>query len=135
MNKGFWNVPIEEGCRHLTAFITPFGLYEFNIIPFGIKNSPAEFQRAMDQAFAPILGENAFCYVDDIVFCGNTYEELFKSLDQFLLLCRSSAFYLRLDKSEWFKDKVNYLGHVVGKHGINVQQKKISTILDSPLPT
>ncbi|EZG42639.1 putative polymerase polyprotein, partial [Gregarina niphandrodes] len=58
-NSGFWNVPIEEGSKPLTAFITPTGLFEFNVIPFGIKNSPAEFQRAMDACFEPLLGDDA----------------------------------------------------------------------------
>ena len=133
MNAGFWNVPIEEGCKHLTAFITPIGLYEFNVIPFGIRNSPAEFQRAMDMAFAPVLGDNVYCYIDDIVLCADDLNELFVTLRKVLNLCRSSGFYLRLDKSEWVKKEVDYLGHVVGKNGIKVQKKK-ETLLGAPRP-
>ncbi|EZG42850.1 Gag-pol polyprotein, partial [Gregarina niphandrodes] len=84
MNSGFWNVPIEEGSKALTAFITPIGLFEFNVIPFGIKNSPAEFQRAMDSCFAPLLGDNAFCYIDDIVICGKDFEGVIQRVKLFL---------------------------------------------------
>lgn len=70
MNSGFWNVPIEEGSKHLTAFLTSKGLYEFNVILFGIKNSPAEFQRAVDFPFAAIL-DTCVAYIDDLIICGN----------------------------------------------------------------
>ncbi|EZG43405.1 RNA-directed DNA polymerase [Gregarina niphandrodes] len=63
----FWNVPIAEESKDLTAFVTAFGLFEFNVIPFGIKNSPAEFQRAMDASFEEVLDSSTLCYIDDIV--------------------------------------------------------------------
>lgn len=135
MNSGFWNVPIEEGCRHLTAFVTPFGTFEFNVVPFGIKNSPSEFQRAMDMAFAPILGDQAFVYIDDIVLCGDTFEEVYALVKRILELCRDSGFYLRLDKSEWFKTEVKYLGHNVGTDGISVQNKKVDSVQEAEKPT
>ncbi|EZG43476.1 RNA-directed DNA polymerase [Gregarina niphandrodes] len=135
MNSGFWNVPVEEGCKALAAFITPTGLFEFNIIPLGIKNSPAEFQRAMDSCFAPLLGENAFCYIDDIVICGQDFDSVLRRVELFLEQCRKTGFYLRLDKSEWFKDEVKYLGHVVGRTGIKVQEKKSRAIVNAPAST
>ena len=135
MNAGFWNVPIEEGCKHLTAFVTPFGTFEFNVIPFGIKNSPPEFQRAMDLTFAPLLGDNAFVYIDDIVICGDEFEDVMVRIRSLLELCRKGGFYLRLDKSEWLKDEVRYLGHVVGRNGIKVQEKKVKNITSAIRPT
>ncbi|EZG58109.1 RNA-directed DNA polymerase, partial [Gregarina niphandrodes] len=62
MNSGFWNVAIAEESKHLTAFITPFGLFEFNVIPFGIKNSPAEFQHAMDMVFEKVLDDRTLLH-------------------------------------------------------------------------
>ena len=106
MNAGFWNAPIEEGSKHLTASITPIGLYELNVIPIGIRNSPAQFQRAMDMACAPLLGDNIYCYIDDVVLCADDLNELFVTLRQVLNLCRSSGFYLRLDKNKWVKEKL-----------------------------
>ncbi|EZG43052.1 RNA-directed DNA polymerase [Gregarina niphandrodes] len=135
MNSGFWNVPIEKGCKHLTAFITPIGLFEFNVVPFGIKNSPAGFQRAMDTCFAPMLSDDVFCYIDDVTICGNDPREILEQLRTFLGLCRGTGFYLRLDKSEWFKPEVAYLGHWVGSDGIRVQAKKVGWMpFGSPRP-
>ncbi|EZG56544.1 putative enzymatic polyprotein, partial [Gregarina niphandrodes] len=134
MNSGFWNVPIEEGSKPLTAFITPIGLFEFNVIPFGVKNSPAEFQRAMDACFEPLLGDDAFCYIDGIVICGDDFESVLAKVELFLKQCRKTGFYLRLDKSEWFKHQVKYLGRVVGTDGIKVQEKKTQTIVPARRP-
>src|SRR5699024_8262842 len=81
LNWGFWNVPLTEECRKYTAFITPFGLFEYNVIPFGIRNSPGEFQRAMDLALAEHLAkDNVLCYIDDIILYGDELESHFKLL-------------------------------------------------------
>ncbi|EZG43184.1 RNA-directed DNA polymerase [Gregarina niphandrodes] len=90
MNSGFWHVPVGEGCKALTAFISPTGLFAFNVVPFGIKNSPAEFQRAIDSCFAPLLGENAFCYIDDIVICGQDFDSVLRRVKLFLEQCRKT---------------------------------------------
>ncbi|EZG49000.1 putative retrovirus polyprotein [Gregarina niphandrodes] len=131
MNSGFWNVPIKEGCKALTAFITPIGLFE----SIRHKNSPAEFQRSIDSCFAPLLGENAFCYIDDIVICGQDFDSAPQRVKLLLEQCRKTGFYLRLDKSEWFKDEVKYLGHVVGQTGIKVQEKNPRAIVNAQPPT
>ncbi|EZG43249.1 RNA-directed DNA polymerase [Gregarina niphandrodes] len=88
MNSGFWNVPIAEESKHLTAFITPFGLFEFNVTPFGLKNSPAEFQRAMDMVFEEVLDDRTLCYIDDIIIATDTVPEMMQRLEKVLRLCR-----------------------------------------------
>lgn len=82
----------------------------------------------MDTAFRDVLGTNVFCYIDDIVICGGTEQEILNTTKRVLELCRSSGFYLRLDKSEWLKEEVKYLGHVVGRHGIKIQENKTRAI-------
>lgn len=68
MYWGFWNVPLHEDSKKFTAFVTPSGMFEFNVVPFGIKNSPGEFQRAMDSTFKKQLGKNCLCYIDHLRF-------------------------------------------------------------------
>ncbi|EZG42951.1 pol protein, partial [Gregarina niphandrodes] len=89
----------------LPAFITPTGLFEFNVIPFGIKNSPAEFQRAMESSFAPLLGENAFAHIDNIVICGQDFHSVLQRVKLSPEQCRKPGFYLRMDGGGWFKDE------------------------------
>ncbi|EZG58531.1 RNA-directed DNA polymerase, partial [Gregarina niphandrodes] len=106
MNSGFWNVPIAEESKRLTAFITPFGLFEFIVIPFGIKNSPAEFQRAMDICLRRCW-TTALCVTLMISsWKTDTVPEMMQRLEKVLRLRGERGFYLRLDKSEWLKTEV-----------------------------
>ncbi|EZG71323.1 putative Gag-pol polyprotein, partial [Gregarina niphandrodes] len=77
-----------------------------NVIPFGIKNSPAEFQRAMDMVFEEVLDDRTLCYTDDIIIATNTVPEMMQRLEKVLRLCRERGFYLRLDKSECLKPEL-----------------------------
>ena len=127
-NWGFWNVPLEEECKPFTAFVTHRGTFEFNVIPFGIKNSPGEFQRAMDQAFTGMIGDHMNCYIDDIVIWGNTFDEVLVLLEKVLQRCCESGLFLKLSKSELFRSEVKLLGHVVGLKGIKPQESKVEAL-------
>ena len=65
-NWGFWNVPLEEESKAYTAIVTHKGSFEFQVVPFGIKNSPGEYQRAMDLIFGDLYCKGVLCYIDDI---------------------------------------------------------------------
>eukprot|EP01071_Lankesteria_metandrocarpae_P013289 Lankesteria_metandrocarpae@DN6986_c0_g1_i1.p1 len=64
---GFWNIPLSPQNKKVTALLTHRGSFEFNVLPFGIKNSPTEFQRAMDAMFGDLCHKGVLCYIDDIV--------------------------------------------------------------------
>ena len=72
--KGYWQIPIAAASREITAFITPFGLYEFNVMPFGLHNAPATFQRLMNHV---LHGWEKFAgvYLDDVVVFSQSWEE------------------------------------------------------------
>ncbi|CAM5078201.1 unnamed protein product [Eretmochelys imbricata] len=65
LTKGYWQVPLDESAKERSAFITHLGLYEFNVLPFGLRNAPATFQRLVDGLLAG-LGEYAVAYLDDV---------------------------------------------------------------------
>lgn len=73
--EGFHQIPSEPGSRKYTAFLTPIGLYQYKRVPFGFVNSPAIFQRAMNQVFGPALYKRCAVYVDDIIVFGRTEAE------------------------------------------------------------
>lgn len=134
MFAGFWNVPLEEGSKKYTAFITPFGTYEFNVIPFGIKNSPTTFQRAVDRCLEGLLGEHVLVYIDDIVIFADDFDILIEYLKKVLDAMRRHGFFIRLDKSSFVDEEVPLLGHMVGRHGIRPAEKKLKAIENAAVP-
>ena len=75
MSAGFHQIPLNETSKKYTAFSTSQDHYESNRMPFGLKNSPATFQRMMDNAFRDLIGRECFVYIEDIAIIGKTLEE------------------------------------------------------------
>lgn len=81
-------MPLEEESKQYTAVITHKGTFEYNVFPFGIKNSPREFQRAMDIVLGDLYNKGVLCYIDDIVIFANTTDCVLQLLSQVLVLRR-----------------------------------------------
>ena len=75
LSKGFWQIRLREEDKKFTAFVTPFGLYEYNVLPFGWKNSPPWFQKIMTSILDPYLGKFCTVYVDDILIISRNKED------------------------------------------------------------
>ena len=71
--KGFWQVPLTDRAKEISAFITPSGLYQYKVMPFGMKNSPATFQRLINSIVPDIDGCEA--YINDVIIYSETWEE------------------------------------------------------------
>lgn len=133
-NWGFWNVPLEEESKPYTALITHKGTFEFNVLPFGIKNSPGEFQRAMDIVFSDLYNKGVLCYIDDIVICANASGEAVKLLENVLSRCVKEGLYLKVAKCEWMKSEVKLLGHVISSKGILPNPEKVRAVREAVAP-
>ena len=79
MKSGFWKKKIRESDRYKTAFTTPFGHYESNVMPFGLKNAPSEFQNIMNEIFNP-FSNHAFVYIDDVLIFSKSLDQHWKHL-------------------------------------------------------
>ncbi|XP_033213766.1 uncharacterized protein LOC117170832 [Belonocnema kinseyi] len=114
---GFHQIPMKEESKKYTAFSTQLGHFEYNRMPFGLKNAPATFQRMMDRAFHGLIGGHCFVYIDDIVIFGNTIQEHYNNLG--LVLQRITDLGLKLEstKCEYLKPELEYLGHIITKNG------------------
>eukprot|EP01071_Lankesteria_metandrocarpae_P012034 Lankesteria_metandrocarpae@DN5486_c0_g2_i3.p1 len=132
---GFWNVPLAERSREVTAVLTPFGSYEFTVLPFGIKNSPSEFQRAMDLILGDLYYRGVLCYIDDIVIYSSSWEQHLQLLDEVLKRCVEAGLFLKVSKSHIAKEKVPLLGFVVGSDGIQMCDKKVEAVRKARAPT
>ena len=112
-NSGFWQVPLAATSRHLTTFITPFGRYCFNKLPFGITSAPEYFQKKMSAVVDGLQG--VLCLIDDILIFGKNKEQHDQSLFAALKKLQEAGVTLNAEKCEFWCDQVTFLGHVISK--------------------
>ena len=133
-NSGLWQVPLTEESRHLTTFITPFGRYQFNKLPFGISSAPELFQRRMNKILNGLELEGVVCLIDVLVFGRNQEEYDVRLLAAFQRLEEANVM-LNQAKCEFNKSSVKFLGHGhVVKNGIAPDPDKTSAIRKMPTP-
>jgi hypothetical protein len=129
--SGFHQIPMHESDAQKTAFSTPHGHYQFNIMPFGLKNIPATFQTLMDQVLSGLQGTDMFVYLDDIVQYASSMTEYQLKFNKLAERLRKANLKLQPDKYKFLRKEVNYLGHIISKNGNRIQKntscKRIST--------
>ena len=108
-----------------TAFRTCYGHYEFVVIPFGLTNAPATFMCLMNGIFNKYLDQFVLIFIDDILNYSKSQEEHQHHLRTVLQTLREHQLYAKLEKCEFFKTEIQYLGHVISEEGIAVDPKKI----------
>ena len=119
---------------HKTAFSTPFGHYEFNRMPFGLKNAPATFQRLMDIVLSGLQGRELFVYMDDIVIYATSLQEHERKYKLLTDRLREANLKLQPDKCEFLKSEVTYLEYVISKDEVKPDPKKLEAVRLFPRP-
>ena len=135
LKQGYHQIQLNEESKPWTAFVTPNGLYEHNVLPMGLKDSPAAFCRIINQVLAGLTGSDTFVYIDDIIVQGTDLENHVKNLERVLLRLQDAQLKVNLKKCNFFKDSVNYLGHIISAEGLKTQPSKIEVIKNMPAPT
>ena len=133
--SGYWQVKMSEESREKTAFTTYSGLYEFDVMPFGLCNAPATFQRLMESVLAGLTRKFCVVYIDDILVFSRTFEEHLIHLRQVMERLDRAGLRLKPKKCNFVRERVEYLGHVISKHGIEVDPAKIEAVRGFPQPT
>ena len=115
-NSGFWQIPLSPASRLLTTFITPFGRFCFNKLPFGIASAPEHFQKWMSSILAGL--EGVVCQMDDVLVFGCSKAQHDARLLAALERIESAGATLNVDKCKFSKTSITFLGHKIDQSGI-----------------
>ena len=132
LQSGYHQIRISEDDIPKTAFITHQGLYEYQVLPFGLSNAPAAFQREMNGIFTNL--PFVLVYMDDILVFSKNEDDHKEHLVAVLKVLRDQNFYAKLAKCSFFQSEVHFLGHVVSSRGIHVDPGKVKVVTDWPEP-
>jgi hypothetical protein len=133
--SGYWQVEMHPEDKEKTAVCTPEGLFEFNVMPFGLCNAPATFQRLMDCVLAGLHWETCLVYLDDVIVLGKSFEDHLRNLQGVFQRLREAGLKLKTSKCNLCQEKVSFLGHIVSQKGISTDPSKIEAITKWPTPT
>ena len=131
--KGYWQVPLTEKAKEVSAFVTPDGLYQYKVMPFGMKNAPATFQRMIHALLKDIAGCEA--YIDDVIVYSETWDDHLKTIHALFERLAEANLTVNLAKSEFFHATVEYLGHKVGQGFVRPISAKVESINNFPSPS
>ncbi|XP_067309059.1 uncharacterized protein [Pseudorasbora parva] len=133
--SGYNQVPVVERDKEKTAFCTPFGLFEYNRMPFGLCNAPGTFQRLMERIFGDQRFQSLLLYLDDIVIFSGSFEQHLQRLEMVLRRLQQNNLKLKFQKCHFFQKEVRYLGHIISSHGVSTDPEKISAVANWKRPS
>lgn len=135
LKSGYWQVEMDPKDKEKTAFTTGTGLWQFTVMPFGLCNAPATFERLMDRVLAGLPPETALVYIDDILVSGQTFHKQLDSLQRVFQCLRKAKLKLSPKKCHLFQKQVKYLGHVISQNGVSTDPEKVKAVAEWPQPT
>jgi len=115
---GYHQVEIDPADRAKTGFITHKGLFWYNVMPFGLCNAPATFQRLMEKIFGDRIGVDVLVYLDDLLLFARDLPTLLKTLREVLQRLAKAGLKCKTSKCDLLAESIHYLGHMVSAHGI-----------------
>ncbi|KAL5516359.1 hypothetical protein EMCRGX_G001657 [Ephydatia muelleri] len=135
LTSGYWQVEVAPEDREKTAFVTPYGLFQFRVMPFGLTNAPATFQRLMERVLAGLHWTTCLIYLDDILIFSATVQQHFTRLREIFDRLKQAGLKIKPSKCLLLQKSIKYLGHVVSEHGIKTDSDKTRCIADWPTPS
>ncbi|UYV76491.1 hypothetical protein LAZ67_14000675 [Cordylochernes scorpioides] len=134
LKSGYWQIEVDEADREKTAFVTPDGLFEFKVMPFGLCNAPATFERIMDNLLRGLKWNICLCYLDDIIVFSKTMEEHILRLEMVLNCLSKAGLTLNLEKCHFGSRRMKVLGHLIDGDGIYPDPDKVEAVRNFPRP-
>ncbi|XP_048044029.1 uncharacterized protein LOC125266937 isoform X1 [Megalobrama amblycephala] len=130
--KGYWQVPLTSRAKELSAFITPDSFLQYTVMPFGVRNAPATFQRLVNRVLSGLRGCEA--YLDDVVLYSSSWLEHLAQIRELFERLAEANLTINLAKCEFGKATVTYLGKVVGRGCVKPISAKVEAICSFPVP-
>lgn len=134
MASGYWQVELAEEDKEKTAFTTGRGLHHFKAMPFGLKNAGPTFQRLMELVLAGVDTKSCLVYLDDIIIFGKTEEDHLENLETVFQKIRQAGMKLKPRKCLLARKEVVFLGHKVGREGVQPDPANIAKVQNWPEP-
>ena len=134
LRSGYHQLRLAPEDEPKTAFITPGGLYEFTVLPFGLSNAPSVFTKYMSTVLGKYLGKFVIVYIDDILVYSNSPEEHLHHLKMVLDLLRQHKLFAKPSKCLFNRSELKYLGFVVGHGQLKVDPEKIDVVAKWQIP-
>ncbi|XP_075739305.1 uncharacterized protein LOC142784700 isoform X1 [Rhipicephalus microplus] len=133
LKSGHWQIEVDERDREKTAFVTPDGLYEFRVLPFGLCFAPANYQRMMDTVIAGLKWQSCLVYLDDVVIFFESFEEHLKRLRKVLEAIRTAELTLKPQKCHFGYEELKFLGHVISADRVRPDSDKTDAVAAFPV--
>lgn len=134
LRADYHQIRVAESDIQKKAFRIHHGHYDYLIMPFGLCNTPATFQGAMNLIFQQQLRQYVLVFFDDILVYSRTWTDHLKQLREVLLILQQHQFFIKMSKCSFGKESVEYLGHIISGKGVEVDPDKINAMQSWPLP-
>ena len=131
---GYHQVKVDPLDRAKTAFLTHRGLYIYNVMPYGLCNDPATFQRLMERVLGPLICVGVLVYLEDVLIYAETPDQLIDTLAAVLKRLAKAGLKCKATQCSLFTERMHYLGRVVSKKGIFPDSAKLEKIRHWPKP-
>lgn len=132
--RGYYQLPIEPDSRKFTAFSTVRNHWQFKRLSFGLRNAPSAFQREIQSVLSGFPSNKVICYIDDILIMSQSFEEHIDLVSKVLKTLLNHSIKIKPGKCDWFRNSVEYLGHVVSETGITKTNEYVNKVENYPKP-
>ena len=134
LKSGYWHVRLNDRAQERSAFVCRQGLFQWKVMPFGLCNAPATFERLMETVLKGKQWKTCLVYLDDVIVFGRTFQECAARLEEVLQCLGQAGLKMKPKKCHFFQKRLSFLGHIVSGDGIETDPEKVEQIKNYPRP-
>ena len=136
LRSGYWQIAMKEEDKPKTAFVcSGLGLFEFNVMPFGLSTAPPTFQYLMDVVLGELKNKIASAFLDDLIVWANSFENMLINLEKVFKKLEEAGLKMKRSKCQFFLQTIKYLGHLVSAEGLRPDPDKVKAMQNLKAPT